>query len=128
MLSYILNCGLTNGKGSSQDAGSLHAEKREKTKGLVVSRSFVTSSVVEVFWGQQRRGGLGQAGGKGGLHSLGGAQYSHAADVRVFTIHVIGEDDDLENVCVYRFAKHKNDEQRMFCVACARVCAVGARE
>lgn len=36
--------------------------------------------------------------------SLYGTQYPHAADVRVFAVHVVREDDDLEDVRVYRFA------------------------
>ena len=41
---------------------------------------------------------------RGVRDSLDGSQYSHATDVRVFTVHVVREDDDLENVRVYRFA------------------------
>ena len=36
--------------------------------------------------------------------SLYGTQYPHATDVRVFAVHVVREDDDLEDVRVYRFA------------------------
>jgi len=40
--------------------------------------------------------------------SLDGSQYSHTTDVRVFAVHVVREDDDLEDVRVNRFAKTKN--------------------
>jgi hypothetical protein len=76
MLSYILNFGLTNGKGSSQDAGSLHAEKRKRGgKKRFGDQSSVTSSVAKLFGGQQRRGGnWGRQEVKKGLektHSVG---------------------------------------------------------
>jgi hypothetical protein len=41
------------------------------------------------------------------FYSLYGTQYPHATDVRVFTVHVVREDDHLENVRVYRFAEIK---------------------
>ena len=41
---------------------------------------------------------------RGGWDSLDRSQYSHATDVRVFAVHVVREDDDLEDVRVYRFA------------------------
>jgi hypothetical protein len=44
---------------------------------------------------------------KGRKGSLDGSQYSHATDVGVFAVHVVREDDDLEDVRVYRFAKNK---------------------
>ena len=42
------------------------------------------------------------------FHSLYGTQYPHAADVRVLAVHVVCEDDDLEDVRVYRFAGIKS--------------------
>jgi hypothetical protein len=41
--------------------------------------------------------------------SLCGTQYPHTANVRVFAVHMIGEDDDLKDISVYRFTgKNKN--------------------
>ena len=42
------------------------------------------------------------------FHALYGTQYPHAANVRVFAVHVVRKDDDLEDVCVYRFAEIKS--------------------
>ena len=47
---------------------------------------------------------LAQKSGKGGAHSLYGTQHPHATNMRILAIHVVREDDDLENVRVDRFA------------------------
>jgi hypothetical protein len=39
------------------------------------------------------------------FYSLYGTQYPHATNVRVFAVHVVREDNDLEYVRVYRFAE-----------------------
>jgi hypothetical protein len=48
------------------------------------------------------------------FHSLYGTQYPHAANVRVFAVHVVREDDDLEDVRVYRFAENQNQNCYLF--------------
>ena len=42
------------------------------------------------------------------FHSLYGTQYPHTANVRVLAVHVVREDDDLEDVRVNRFAGIKS--------------------
>ena len=40
----------------------------------------------------------------GRAHLLDGTQHPHATNMRVLAIHMVREDDDLENVRVNRFA------------------------
>jgi hypothetical protein len=39
-----------------------------------------------------------------GVNELFGTQYPQAADVGVFSVHMVCEDDDLQNIGMYRFA------------------------